>query len=55
VHGKHIKTILVDGADMSHVLEGRLSLTEMLEYKIHAAQTKGLIYVCAVEKIDKAA
>lgn len=46
VLGKHIKTILMDGQDLSHVLEERMSLDEMLDYKIRAAQTRGDVYVC---------
>lgn len=53
VHGKHIKTMLIDGADLNFVLEGLVSLTELLDYKIRAAQTRGEVYVCAVEKKAK--
>ncbi|MBA3525383.1 MAG: restriction endonuclease [Sphingomonas sp.] len=53
VHGKMIKTILVDGEDLSHVLEGRLTLVELLDYKIRAAQTRGDVYVCAVRNAPK--
>ncbi|GAA3717641.1 hypothetical protein GCM10022268_27620 [Sphingomonas cynarae] len=53
VHGKHIQTILMDGQDISHVPEQRISLEDMLDYKIRAAQTRGEIYVCAVLKSAK--
>jgi hypothetical protein len=45
VKGKAIKTIFVDGEDLILVLEGFLSFRDMLDRKIKAAQTKGLIYV----------
>jgi len=48
VTGKAIKTVFIDGADLVLVLEGILSFTEMLDRKIKAAQTKGLIYIDAV-------
>jgi Restriction endonuclease len=48
VIGKAIKTVFVDGADLIVVLEGLLSFTEMLDKKIKAAQTKGLIYTDAI-------
>lgn len=53
VHGKAIKTIFVDGEDLLMVLEKRLSLTEMLDKKVKAAQTKGLIYVNALTAKSK--
>jgi hypothetical protein len=48
VAGKAIKTVFVDGGDLIVVLEGLLGFTEMLDRKIKAAQTKGLIYVDAI-------
>lgn len=45
VTGKAIKTVFVDGGDLVVVLEGLLSFTDMLDRKIKAAQTKGLIYI----------
>lgn len=48
VTGKAIKTIFVDGADLVIVLEGLIDFAQMLDRKIKAAQTKGLIYVDAV-------
>lgn len=55
VIGKHIKTILMDGEDLSYVLEGRVSLEKMLDYKIRAAQTRGDVYVCAIREAPKLA
>ena len=43
-----LKTIFVDGGDLILVLEGLLTLTQMLDCKIKAAQTRGLIYVDAI-------
>lgn len=48
VAGKVIKTVFVDGGDLIVVLEGFLGLTDMLDRKVKAAQTKGLIYVDAI-------
>jgi hypothetical protein len=48
VTGKAIKTVFVDGGDLIMVLEGFLSFPEMLDRKIKAAQTKGLIYTDAI-------
>lgn len=45
VAGKAIKTIFVDGEDLVLVLENHLSFSELLDRKIKAAQTCGLIYV----------
>lgn len=53
VHGKHIQTLLMDGEDISHVLEGRATLEALLDYKIRAAQTRGDVYVCAVRQTSK--
>lgn len=48
VAGKAIKTVFIDGGDLIVVLEGFLSFTDMLDRKIKAAQTKGLIYIDAI-------
>lgn len=48
IAGKALKTIFVDGGDLILVLEGLLTLTQMLDCKIKAAQTRGLIYVDAI-------
>lgn len=53
VHGKMIQTILMDGSDLSAVLEQRISLEAMLDYKIRAAQTRGEVYVCALREATK--
>ncbi|MBY8335687.1 restriction endonuclease [Alteriqipengyuania sp. NZ-12B] len=53
VRGKHIQTILVDGEDLSFILEGQVSLTELIDYKVRAAQTRGDVYVCAVRRESK--
>lgn len=53
VTGKQIKTMLMDGEDLSHVLEGRIGLEQLLDYKIRAAQTRGDVYVCAVRQAPK--
>lgn len=53
VHGKHIQTMLMDGEDLSHVLEERLTLEALLDYKIRAAQTRGDVYVCALRQAPK--
>ncbi|PZN96994.1 MAG: hypothetical protein DCF31_02320 [Alphaproteobacteria bacterium] len=54
LHGKHIKTILVDGEDLVHILEGLLTLEDTLDFKIRSAQTRGDVYVCALRKAPKA-
>ncbi len=43
--GKATKTILIDGQDIFYVLEERIGLTDMLDNKIQAAQTRGQIYI----------
>lgn len=45
VTGKAVKTILVDGADITLVVEGMLTFADMIDKKVQAAQTQGLIYV----------
>jgi hypothetical protein len=45
VVGKAIKTIFIDGEDIVLVLEGHLSFRELIDKKVKAAQTRGLIYV----------
>jgi len=39
--GKALKTILIDGGDLSLVNEGLFSFTEILDKKIKTAQTMG--------------
>jgi hypothetical protein len=53
VQGKHIKTVLVDGEDINAVLEKRITLEALLDYKIRAAQTRGEVYVCAIRQAAK--
>ena len=53
VTGKAIKTIFVDGEDLVLVLEGHLSFSQMLDRKVKAAQTKGLIYVHPISGVVK--
>src|SRR5258708_33406584 len=45
VRGKSIQTIFIDGQDLLLVLEENLSFAQMIDSKVKAAQTKGLIYV----------
>jgi len=42
--GKSLKSILIDGADLALVMEGIWPFSEMLDRKVKAAQTLGLIY-----------
>jgi len=51
--GKALKTILIDGGDLSLVIEGLYTFTEMLDKKIKAAQTMGRIYVDIYTMKDK--
>jgi Restriction endonuclease len=53
VVGKQIQTILMDGEDLNAVLEGRISLEKLLDYKVRAAQTRGEVYVCAIRQQQK--
>jgi hypothetical protein len=53
VVGKQIQTILMDGEDVNAVLEGRIKLEKMLDYKVRAAQTRGEVYVCAIRQRPK--
>ena len=46
--GKAIKTIFVDGGDLIMVLEGFLSFSELIDRKVKAVQTQGLIYIDAI-------
>src|SRR5690242_6784191 len=39
------KTVLVDGEDLILVLERHLTFAEMIDRKVKAAQTRGLIYI----------
>lgn len=43
--GKALRTVFVDGEDLVFVVEEQLSFSDMVDKKVKAAQTKGLIYV----------
>ena len=43
--GKAIKTIFIDGGDLILILDGYYTFSELLDKKIKAAQTRGLIYI----------
>ena len=45
IDGKAIRTIFIDGGDLMIVLENYMNFAEMIDKKVKAAQTKGLIYV----------
>ena len=45
VWGKSINTMFADGQDIMLVIESNLSFSQMIDRKVKAAQTKGLIYV----------
>jgi len=45
VLGKALKTILVDGEDLILVLEEQIGFRDLIDRKVKAAQTRGLIYV----------
>lgn len=53
VIGKEIQMIFIDGEDLILVLEGHLNLREMIDRKIKAAQTKGIIYVHPISGNEK--
>ncbi len=53
VIGKEIQTLFVDGEDLILVLEGHLNMREMIDRKVKAAQTKGLIYVHPISGAPK--
>lgn len=53
VVGKEIQTLFIDGEDLILVLEGHLSMREMIDSKVKAAQTKGLIYVHPIYGTEK--
>lgn len=45
VIGKAIRTIFLDGGDLVLALEDQISFSALLDCKIKAAQTRGLIYI----------
>lgn len=53
VMGKEIQTLFIDGEDMILVLEGHLTFREMIDHKVKAAQTRGLIYVHSISGAEK--
>ena len=53
VNGKALKTILIDGGDLTLVVEGIITFKDLLDNKIKAAQTMGKIYVNAISMKDK--
>lgn len=53
IRGKEIQTLFVDGEDLILVLEGHLNLRDMIDSKVKAAQTKGLIYVHPISGAEK--
>jgi hypothetical protein len=53
VAGKAIKTVLVDGGDITLAVEGLMTFAEMIDRKVRAAQTRGLIYVDAMNGSPK--
>lgn len=55
VTGKAVRAILIDGHDLTLVLEGYLTFKDLLNRKIGAAQTKGLIYVNPFNMLNKMA
>ena len=55
VQGKAIKTVLIDGQDLTLSLEGHITFRDMLDEKIRAAQLKGQIYIHPLTKAEKIA
>ncbi|MGR3905869.1 restriction endonuclease [Burkholderia sp. SR8] len=53
VIGKEIQTLFIDGEDLILVLEGHLTMREMIDRKVKAAQTRGLIYVHPLSGAEK--
>jgi hypothetical protein len=53
VIGKEIQTLFVDGEDLILILEEHLTLRDMIDRKVKAAQTKGLIYVHPISGVEK--
>ncbi|MDO8769351.1 MAG: hypothetical protein Q7K57_11740 [Burkholderiaceae bacterium] len=51
--GKEIQTLFVDGEDLILVLEGHLNFRDLIDRKVKAAQTKGLIYVHPISGAEK--
>jgi hypothetical protein len=53
VQGKALRTIFVDGADLTVTLEGLIDFKDLIDKKVKAAQTKGLIYIDAITGKEK--
>ena len=53
IMGKEIQTLFVDGEDLILVIEGHLNFREMIDRKVKAAQTRGLIYVHPISGAEK--
>lgn len=53
ITGKEIQTLFVDGEDLILVLEEHLNFREMIDRKVKAAQTKGIIYVHPISGAEK--
>jgi len=53
LRGKAINTVLVDGEDLTLVLEGHVTFREMLDVKIREAQLKGEIHIHPITKKSK--
>jgi hypothetical protein len=43
--GKALRTIFIDGEDLVLIIEGNLTFAQMIDRKVKAAQTRGLIYI----------
>ncbi|MEH2242735.1 restriction endonuclease [Nostoc sp.] len=53
VQGKALKTVFIDGEDLIHVLEERLSFRQLIDAKVKAAQTRGEIYIHPLSEKSK--
>lgn len=53
IMGKEIQTLFVDGEDLILVIEGHLNFRDMIDRKVKAAQTRGLIYVHPISGTEK--
>ncbi len=51
--GKAIKTIFVDGEDLTLVLEDHLNFSQLIDRKVKAAQTRGEIYINPLSEKSK--
>lgn len=48
-----VLAILMDGEELSHVLDDRITLEALLDFKVRAAQTRGEVYVCGPRQAAK--